>query len=89
VEGEDMRSEFNKQDRETLEKVIKVNFGGIPYVDPAILSCGGIYIPHKNDAQKLIYHIITTSNQKSPVRVISGVNPQNILLNVMLKESMN
>lgn len=56
---------------------------------PTVLSCGGIYIPHRQQEQRLIYHIITTSDNKEPVKVLTGAHPGNILHEVLHKESMN
>ncbi len=56
---------------------------------PAVISCGGMYIPHRGSRQDLIYHIITTQRDDEPVRVVTGGRPVNILHAVMLKESMN
>ncbi len=84
-----MKSEFTKNDKEMLDKVLQGSFGGISSVDPAILSCGGIYIPHRREVQKVIYHIINTSNQDMPVKVVTGMKPKNVLHFIMQKEAMN
>ncbi|MFH1874674.1 MAG: hypothetical protein ABH859_05760 [Pseudomonadota bacterium] len=84
-----MKSEFTKADQQVLEKVLQGSFGGLSSVDPAILSCGGIYVPHQNETQRVIYRIIITSNQEMPVKVVTGVRPKNILHLLMQKEAMN
>jgi hypothetical protein len=56
---------------------------------PAVISCGGIYIPHKGNRQDAIYHIITTQRGDEPVKVVTGRRPTNVLHAVMMKESMN
>ncbi len=56
---------------------------------PAVLSCGGIYIPHRGQRQGVLYHIITTQKSDEPVKVITGARPKNLLHEVLLKESMN
>ena len=57
---------------------------------PAVISCGGIYIPHRGPAaQSALYQIITTPSANEPVKVVTGSRPINILREVMVKESMN
>ncbi|MBN1282331.1 MAG: hypothetical protein JXA24_00980 [Proteobacteria bacterium] len=57
--------------------------------NPAVISCGGIYIPHSGAREQLIYEIINTSSSEEPVKVVSGYRPRNILHEIILKESMN
>jgi hypothetical protein len=56
---------------------------------PAVISCGGMYIPHKGSRQEVLYHIITTQRNDEPVKVVTGRRPRNVLHSVMMKESMN
>ncbi|HPQ80291.1 MAG TPA: hypothetical protein PLZ86_01015 [bacterium] len=56
---------------------------------PAVLSCGGIYIPHRGRQDEILSQIITTSCREEPVKVVTGVKPRNILREVLLRESMN
>ena len=56
---------------------------------PAVISCGGMYIPHKGSRQEVLYHIITTQKDDEPVKVVTGRRQKNILYSVMMKESMN
>lgn len=56
---------------------------------PAVLSCGGIYIPHRGHKQDVLYHIITTHKSDEPVKIVTGARPKNVLHEVLLKESMN
>ena len=56
---------------------------------PAVISCGGIYIPHRGSRQDVLYHIITTNRNDEPVKVVTGRRPYNVLHSVMMKESMN
>ena len=54
----------------------------------AVLSCGGIYIPHKGNS--LTFHeIINTPASEDAVKIISVTNARNILREVMKKESLN
>jgi hypothetical protein len=56
---------------------------------PAVISCGGMYIPHKGSRQEILYHIITTHRNDEPVKVVTGQPRKNILHAVIEKESMN
>lgn len=56
---------------------------------PAVISCGGIYIPHKGARQDALYHIITTQRNDEPVKVVTGVRTKNVLHELIMKESMN
>ncbi|MFH1830067.1 MAG: hypothetical protein ABH871_04750 [Pseudomonadota bacterium] len=56
---------------------------------PAVLSCGGMYIPHRGQRQDVLYQIITTHKSDEPVKVVTGSRPKNVLYEVLLKESMN
>ena len=58
-------------------------------LDPLVVSCGGMYIPHKGKRTSFSYHILTTPNDAEPVKVVAGGRPLSILQKVMAKESMN
>lgn len=57
--------------------------------DPTVLSCGGIYIPHRAGQVRTLYHVLNTSNQTEPVKIVSGVRPKNLLHELLIKESLN
>ena len=57
--------------------------------DPTVLSCGGIYIPHRVPQGRTLYHVINTSSQSEPVKLVSGVRPKNVLREMLIKESLN
>ena len=84
-----MESSPKKLNEESLDKVLTESWGELSHVNPVVLSCGGIYIPHQNEAQRIYYHILTTPNEEMPVKVITGVRPRNILQQVLARESMN
>lgn len=75
------------------EVIVKQLFNNDPFEltsrNPAVLSCGGIYIPHKGREERVLYHIINTSSEAEPVKVVTGMRPRNILYEVLIKESMN
>ncbi len=57
--------------------------------NPTVLSCGGIYIPHRARRNSPLYHILNTPSDTEPVKVVTGVKPRNVLYEVMQKESLN
>ena len=56
---------------------------------PAVISCGGIYIPHKGSRHDALYHIINTHRDDEPVKVVTSSRPKNVLHELIMKESMN
>lgn len=54
----------------------------------AVLSCGGIYIPHKGNSRSF-HEIINTPGGCEAVKVVSISGIRNILREVMKKESLN
>jgi hypothetical protein len=89
IGGREMASAFGRLDSEILHKVSEGRLGGLSSVNPVVLSCGGIYIPHQGANQRIIYHIITTANENTPVKVVTCIRPRNILQQLLSKESMN
>lgn len=57
--------------------------------EPAVLSCGGIYIPHGSVERRTIYEIINTSSANEPVKLVTGDRPRNILREVLRREALN
>ncbi|MFH0799103.1 MAG: hypothetical protein V2A66_02835 [Pseudomonadota bacterium] len=62
---------------------------GLSAQNSTVLSCGGIFIPHRGEERRILYHIITTSSLNEPVKVVTGARPRNRLHEVLLKETMN
>lgn len=77
-----------EQSRELILKQVINPLSGA-HANPAVLSCGGIYIPHRGPEEKVLCNIITTLNREEPIKVVMGVKPRNDLYEVLLKESMN
>lgn len=79
--------------REPVGDLILKQLGGVECVEegatPTVLSCGGMYIPRSPGHERVLYHIITTSNNVEPVKVVTGARPHNILFDILLRESMN
>lgn len=61
----------------------------IPNRSQTVLSCGGIYIPHKGTGSRIIHQILNMPRTDEPVKLVSTNAPRNILREVLLKESLN
>lgn len=57
--------------------------------ESTVLSCGGIYIPHKGDPKRRLMQILNTARKDEPVKLVSQGRQRNILREVMMKENMN
>jgi len=55
----------------------------------AVLSCGGIYIPHRGDPKVRLMSILTTARKDEPVKLVSQSKPRNALFEVLMKENLN
>lgn len=84
-----MASDPKQLEEQILQETLQESWGELSSVNPVVLSCGGIYIPHNGDVQRIYYHILTTPNETTPVKVVTGARPRNTLQKVLAKESMN
>jgi len=57
--------------------------------DSAVLSCGGIYIPHKGDPKRRLHQILNTAREDEPVKLVSQNRNRNILREILMKEHLN
>lgn len=85
---------MGSSDHKCCQLIIKQVLQGDPrdlcQLDPLVVSCGGMYIPHRvKKPTGLWYHILTTSNETEPVKVVTGARPQTVLQKMWTKESMN
>jgi len=84
-----MGGDLKRPDENLLEEAPRESWGELSSINPVVLSCGGIYIPHQGEVRRISYHILTTPNETEPVKVITGIRPRNILQMVLAKESLN
>ena len=54
----------------------------------AVLSCGGIYIPHRGRSRSF-HEIINTPGSEDAVKIISDSGARNIIRELMIKGSLN
>ena len=84
-----MGGDLKTLDDGLLDKAFRESWGELSSLNPVVLSCGGIYIPHQGEVRRISYHILTTPNETEPVKVVTGIRPYNILQKVLAKESLN
>ncbi len=74
-----------------LDRAIAVSEGEFEARHPAVMSCGGIYLPRPraiNPADPL-YHVLNTPAARRPAKVVSALLNKNVLDTVTGKESLN
>lgn len=54
------------------EKTREVEQKFLDHPNPTVLSCGGIYIPRKRTADKIIYQILNLANAQEPTSGSAG-----------------
>lgn len=82
--------ESNKREYDFIRMVIEKGWSEMTPDKPAVLSCGGIYIPPKNTARSdFSYNVLTTSNQNEPVKVVHTMPAKNQLSVILAKENLN
>lgn len=60
--------------------------------NPAVLSCGGMYLPRpKTQAPpRVFYHVLNLANPKEPIKIFIGQQRMaNLLHQALAKEAMN
>lgn len=84
--------EMNSIARLILQKAAQEGEGFGLKKNPAVLSCGGMYLPRPGAGApvKVIYHVLNLANQKEPIKLYTGRRPfMNVLHQALVKESMN
>lgn len=78
---------------QSQELLMRRTFGSSPDEmtsrHPAVLSCGGIYIPHHGVRDSVLRQLINTNNKEEPVKLITREGPRNVLYEILMKESLN
>lgn len=61
-----------------------------PTNHPAVLSCGGMYLPRTKDPAPVHYNILNLANEKEPIKIYVGRRRlTNLLYHILAKEAMN
>lgn len=74
-----------------LERATALSLGEIPSGHPAVLSCGGIFVPRPRPLNPLdpLYHILNTPNDTRPTKIVSAIISRNVLDEVINRERQN
>lgn len=74
-----------------LERVMELAQGELQGGHPAVLSCGGIFVPRPRPISPMhpLYHILNTPQSEQQSKVVSAIINQNILDEAIGKERMN
>lgn len=63
-----------------------------PANQPAVLSCGGMYLPRAKTTtnNKIVFHVLNLANEKEPIKIYVGRRGlANQLYQILAKEAMN
>lgn len=74
-----------------LERAIELSQGELQNGHPAVLSCGGIYVPRPRpiNPSDPLYHILYTPNDERPSKIVSALITKNLLDEIMNKDRVN
>ena len=73
-----------------FERTEEAQKGFMGHKDPTVLSCGGIYLPRRKSANKVVYHVLNLANLKEPIKIYTGRRRFiNQLAQVLAKEALN
>lgn len=74
-----------------IERAMQISQGEIQGGHPAILSCGGCFIPRPRAINPTdpLYHILNTPNENSSAKIVSALITQNVLDSVVKRENQN
>lgn len=90
--GDGVKKELSSITRLILERAAEEAQFAPPTGQPAVLSCGGMYLPRtKNSISlKVRYQVLNLANESEPVKVYVGrQRVMNQLHQILLKEGMN
>lgn len=74
-----------------VRDVFEESPGELSSRNPMVLSCGGIYIPHRRNSviDKPLWHVINIADENSSSKVVCSGLPKSPLAQLLEKESMN
>ncbi|MBI2344168.1 MAG: hypothetical protein HYV02_07560 [Deltaproteobacteria bacterium] len=74
-----------------IERAVAISHGELREQHPAIMSCGGIYLPRPRpcQAQLPLFHILHTANDLQPSKIVSAIITSNVLDDVLCRECLN
>ncbi|MBI4238223.1 MAG: hypothetical protein HY696_07400 [Deltaproteobacteria bacterium] len=74
-----------------LERAVQLSQGDLQGGHPAVLSCGGIFVPRPRpmSISDPLYHILYTPNDQQPAKVVSALITKNLLDEILNKDRVN
>lgn len=87
-----MKKELSSITRLILERAAEESQFSSPTEQPAVLSCGGMYLPRtpQTEPLKTHYHVLNLANEEEPIKVYVGRRRiMNQLHQILIKEGMN
>lgn len=75
-----------------LQRTVELSQGDLKGGHPAVLSCGGIFVPRPrpiNPSDPLYMILNTPNNDDRPVKIVSAIVTSNVLDMVLIKDAMN
>lgn len=73
-----------------FEKTKEAEQGLFDSQNPAVLSCGGIYLPRRKAIERICYHVLNLANTREPIKIYTGRrNLTNRLHEILAKEGLN
>lgn len=75
-----------------LERAAQGEQNFVGYKNPAVLSCGGMYLarPRSFVPAKVFYDVLNLANPKEPIKIYTGRHRlANLLHQVLAKEALN
>ena len=87
-----MKKELSSITKLILERAAEESQYASPIDQPAILSCGGMYLPRTRQTTplKTHYHVLNLANEAEPIKVYIGRRRvMNQLHQVLIKEGLN
>ena len=75
-----------------LQRATEEGQGFLGNKNPAVLSCGGMYLPRPKTAlpPRIVYHVLNLANKQEPIKIYVGRRAlTNLLHQVLAKEALN
>ncbi|OGQ04462.1 MAG: hypothetical protein A2W61_03580 [Deltaproteobacteria bacterium RIFCSPLOWO2_01_44_7] len=87
-----MSKEISSITKLILQRTSEEGQGFMDHKNPAVLSCGGMYLPRPKTAlpPRVVYHVLNLANKQEPIKIYIGRRAiTNLLHQVLAKEALN
>lgn len=74
-----------------FERTLEISHGNVGHGHPMVLSCGGVFVPRPRpiNPHDPLYHILYTSNETAPTKIVSALIAHDVLDILMVKNDSN